>query len=54
MDHLDNWSNHMTVRYIAYGLRSNDQWESYDDLKEQVIPKSNNFKVNVEILFYTM
>lgn len=39
--------------YIAYGLRSNDQWESYDDLKEQVIPKSNNFKVNVEILFYT-
>jgi len=40
--------------YIAYGLRSNDQWESYDDLKEQVTPKSNNFKVNVEILFYTM
>lgn len=39
--------------YIAYGLRSNDQWESYDDLKEQVITKSNNFKVNVEILFYT-
>ncbi|XP_022165478.1 uncharacterized protein LOC111030348 [Myzus persicae] len=39
--------------YIAYGLRSNDQWESYDDLKDQVIPKSNNFKVNVEILFYT-
>lgn len=39
--------------YIAYGLRSNDHWESYDDLKEQVIPKSNNFKVNVEILFYT-
>lgn len=29
--------------YIAYGLRSNDQWECYDDLKEQVIPKSKHF-----------
>ncbi|XP_060845866.1 uncharacterized protein LOC132925491 [Rhopalosiphum padi] len=39
--------------YVAYGLRSNDQWEIYDDLKEQVMPKSKNVKVNVELLFYT-
>lgn len=39
--------------YIAYGLRSNGQWQCYDDLKEQVSSKSNNFIINAEILFYT-
>lgn len=39
--------------YIAYALRSNGQWQCYDDLKEQVSSKSNYFKVNAEILFYT-
>ncbi|KAL4082923.1 hypothetical protein QTP88_029577 [Uroleucon formosanum] len=39
--------------YIAYGLRSNDQWQCYDDLKDQVSTKSKSFKVNAEILFYT-
>ncbi|KAL4089579.1 hypothetical protein QTP88_024592 [Uroleucon formosanum] len=39
--------------YIAYGLRSNDHWQCYDDLKDQVSTKSKSFKVNAEILFYT-
>jgi ubiquitin C-terminal hydrolase len=38
--------------YKAYALRSNDQWQCYDDLKEEVLSKSSNFKVNTEILLY--
>ncbi|KAL4154247.1 hypothetical protein QTP88_002072 [Uroleucon formosanum] len=30
--------------YIAYGLRSNDQWQCYDDLKDQITTKSKSFK----------
>jgi len=39
--------------YVAYCLRSNQQWESYDDTKDQVSLKLPSFEVNAEILFYT-
>jgi ubiquitin C-terminal hydrolase len=39
--------------YIAYVLRSNYQRQCYDDLKEQVLSKSSNFKFNADILLYT-
>jgi len=40
--------------YIAYCLRAiNDQWECYDDIKDIVTIESDNYKVNVELLFYT-
>jgi len=39
--------------YTAYALRSNGQWQCYDDLKEQVSSKSNSCTVNAEILFCT-
>lgn len=38
--------------YKGFAYRSNDHWELYDDLKENVKPATKK-NVNVELLLYT-
>lgn len=40
--------------YTSYALRSNDQWELYDDCKEKVVIANQNSYPNMELIVFTV
>lgn len=47
-DSSENGSAH----HVAHILRSNKQWQTYDDLKSQMFPSKINSKIKGQVLFY--
>lgn len=40
------------AHYITHILRSNDHWQTYDDLKSQILPPNTNSKIQGQVLLY--
>lgn len=40
------------AHYITHILRSNDHWQTYDDLKSHILPSNTNSKIKGQVLLY--
>lgn len=47
-----NLSDNSVAHYISHILRSNNQWQTYDDLKSHVSPSKINTQIKGQVLFY--